>query len=86
MFFAPELVPIADEYEYNKDTLQSIGWNVINPLPVPHTPHLSYRYFKKDYPPIPACVHYFPHSLSDWDLCVVDTKDEDYSKWKIIDI
>ena len=83
MYFIPELVQLVKE---KNDTLQAVGWNVINHLPISHKPHLSYLYFKKDIQSIPVCAHHFPDSISDWDLYIADTRDEDYSKWKIIEI
>jgi len=81
MYFTPELVLMKDDKE---DDLHAIGWNVKNQLPDVNHPHLSYLYFKEDMPFPTSCIESFPDSISDWDLYIADTRDEDYSKWKII--
>jgi len=83
MSFIPELVLMENE---KGKKLKAIGWNVINSLPDVISPHLSYLYFKETFPFIPECSKNFPHSLSDWNLYIADTRDEDWRKWIIIDI
>ena len=85
MYFTPELVPIVEVDDEDDEELQAIGWYVINPLPI-HKPHLSYLYLKKDMPFPTSCIKSFPDRIFDWDLYIADTRDEDFSKWKIIEI
>jgi len=81
--FIPELVLMKDE---KNDDLHAIGWNIKTLLPDINNPHLSYLYFKEDMPFPTSCIESFPDSISDWDLYIADTRDEDCSKWKIIEI